>query len=234
MSKLNSDRFIIAYNRIEKAMEDLTRIDSYMPYSRLIDRAKKMNSVIRKFETDLREFGELRNAIVHNRTRAEYAIAEPHDEVVQEIENIAEKLTKPTTVVDMFRRKVHCLQSTDSLADGLRLIREEKFNQIPIYDNGEFIGLITSNGITYWMADEMTEKIIPREMPTLLDIFDHEKQKNTYKFVESTLSVYEAEEFFKKAVSGGRKLEALLITQNGGQNEKLLGIVTPLDLLRVE
>lgn len=234
MSKLNSDRFIIAYNRIEKAMQDLTGIDNYMPYFRLIDRAKKMNVVIRKFETDLREFGELRNAIVHNRTKADYAIAEPHDEIVRQMEGIAEKLTKPITVGDMFRRKVHSLQVTDSLAAGLRLIREMKFNQIPIYDNAKFIGLVTANGITYWMADEMTEEIISREMPTLLDILNHEKQKNTFQFIKSALSIYEAEDFFKKAVTGGRRLEALLITQSGGPDEKLIGIITPLDLLRVE
>jgi hypothetical protein len=40
----------------------------------------------------------------------------------------------------------------------------------------------------------MTDKMISREMPTLLDIYFHEKQKNTYRFVKRDLSVYEAEE----------------------------------------
>ena len=234
MSTLNSDRFVVAYNRIEKAMEKLTGINGYMPYSRLIDKAKKMNVIIRKFETDLREFGDLRNAIVHNRTQFNYAIAEPHDDIVEKIEYIEQKLTEPVTVGNLFRRKVHVLQATDPLAAGLRLIREKKFNQIPIYEKKKFIGLITANGLTYWMADEMTEEIISREMPTLLDIYNHETQKNSYLFIKSDLSVYEAEEFFKRAVSNGRRLEALLITENGGRDENLIGIITPLGLLKVE
>jgi predicted transcriptional regulator len=51
----------------------------------------------------------------------------------------------------MFRRKVHTLKSTDTLSMGLELIRKQKFNQIPIYRNSEFIGLVTANGIGWLM-----------------------------------------------------------------------------------
>ena len=183
---------------------------------------------------DLREFGDLRNAIFHHRIGAEYTIAEPHDDVVELIEYIDRELSKPVTVGDMFIRKVHTLQASDKLSKGLKLIREKRFNQIPIYENRKFIGLITATGITYWLADQTTDEIISREIPTLLDIHHHEKQKNTYRFVERELSVYEAEEYFKKSVADGKRLEALLITENGKPEEKLLGIITPLDLMKID
>ena len=41
------------------------------------------------------------------------------------------------------------------------------------------------------------------------------------------LSVYEAKEYFKKSVAEGKRFEALLITENGRPEEKLLGIITP-------
>ena len=182
-----------------------------MPFSRLIDKSKHLNAVIRKFEQDLRSYGDLRNAIVHHRTDNEYTIAEPHDDIVELIEYIDQELSKPVTVGDMFIRKVHTLQATDTLASGLKLIREKKFDQIPIYQSKKFIGLVTATGITYWLADNMTDKMISREMPTLLDIYSHEKQKNTYRFVKKDLSVYEAEEYFKKSVGGGKRLEAFLL-----------------------
>ncbi|MBE1556268.1 CBS domain-containing protein [Sporosarcina limicola] len=234
MTARNSDRFIFAYNRIEKSMEKMSGTISYMPFSRLIDKAKKTNAIIRKFEYDLREYGDLRNAIVHHRTDFDYAIAEPHDEIVELIEYIDQELSKPVTVGDLFQRKVHILQASDSLSAGLKLIREKKFDQIPIYEKRRFIGLITATGITYWLADKMIDEIISREMPTLLDIYYHEKQKNTYRFIKKDLSVYEAEEYFKKAVAGGKRLEALLITENGLVDEKLLGIITPLDLMKIK
>jgi hypothetical protein len=50
VSVRNSDRFIFAYNRIEKAMEKMSGLTDYMPFSRLIDKTKKNSAVIRKFE----------------------------------------------------------------------------------------------------------------------------------------------------------------------------------------
>lgn len=233
MTTRNSDRFIFAFNRIEKSMEKVSGLSSYISFQRLIDKSKHLNAVIRKFERDLRECGDLRNAIVHNRTDSEYAIAEPHDDIVELIEYIDRELSKPVTVGDRFLRKVHILQATDTLAYGLKLIREKKFNQIPIYQRNKFIGLVTATGITYWLADNMTDEKISREMPTLLDIYSHEKQKNTYRFIRMDLSVYEAEEYFKKSVAEGKRLEALLITESGRPEEKLLGIITPLDLMKI-
>lgn len=234
MTIRNSDRFLFAYNRIEQTMEKMSGVNGYMPFSRLIDKTKHLNAVIRKYEQDLREYADLRNAIVHHRTDIEYVIAEPHDDVVELIEYIDKELSKPVIVGDLFLRKVHSLQASDTLARGLQLIREKRFNQIPIYDKTQFIGLVTATGITYWLADKMTDAIISREMPTLLDIYYHEKQKKTYRFIPKDLSVYEAEEYFRKSVTEGRRLEALLITENGKAHEKLLGIVTPLDLMKVE
>lgn len=193
-----------------------------------------MSPIIRKFEQDLREYGDLRNAIVHHRTEFNYAIAEPHDDVVRLMEYIEQELSRPHTVGDLFTRKVFTLRASDKLATGLKVIREKRFNQIPIYEGGHFIGLVTAMGITYWLADKSTEENISREMPTLLDIYHHEKRKKTYRFVPMGLSVYGAEEYFKKAVESGNRLEALLITENGQPHEKLLGIVTPLDLMQID
>lgn len=234
MSIRNSERFLFAYNRIEKSMEKMSRLTEYTPFYRLIDKTKKGNAVIRKFEEELRAYANLRNAIVHNRTGVEYAIAEPHDDIVELIEYIDRKLAEPVTVGEMFARKVHTLKSTDSLAQGLELIRKQRFNQIPIYRNQEFVGLVTATGITYWLAEKYTKGFDFKEMPTLLEVYYHEKKKSTYRFINKSISVYEAEEFFKKAVSHGKRLEALLITENGVTGEKLLGIITPADLLKID
>src|SRR5690606_6060906 len=95
MTVKNSERFIVAYNRIEKVLSEKADGDEYTPFYRLIDKVKVTNSVVRKYEDDLRELGDLRNAIVHNRTDIDYVIAEPHDEIVERIELIEEKLSNP-------------------------------------------------------------------------------------------------------------------------------------------
>lgn len=234
MTVKNSDRFIVAYNRIEKLLAEKVGESSYSPFYRLIDKVKITNSVVRKYEDDLREFGDLRNAIVHHRTDIDYVIAEPHDEIVDRIEQIEQKLSNPLNVGALFGCKVHTLQSTDSLIAALKLMYENKFSQVPIYQNGKFQGLITAAGITYWLAGQSTEDSIPREIPTLSAVYDYEKRKESFEFVEKDLSVYEAEDYFKRAITRGTRLEALLITENAKADEELIGIITPFDLLKIK
>lgn len=234
MSVKNSDRFIIAYNRIEKSLSKKVDDSGFMPFYRLIEKAKIKNSVVRNHEEDLREFGDLRNAIVHHRTGVDYVIAEPHDDIVERIELIEKKVSNPLNVGALFGCKVHTLQASDSLTAALGLMRDNKFSQVPIYEKGSFKGLITAVGITYWLAGQSTEDSISREIPTLSDVYNYEKRKESFEFVRRDLSVYEAEDYFKRAISRGTRLEALLITDTAAHNEKLIGIITPYDLLKID
>ncbi|MHC8517823.1 CBS domain-containing protein [Sporosarcina sp. ITBMC105] len=233
MGVKNSDRFIVAYNRIEKTLSMKVDDNGYLPFYRLIDKAKIKNSVVRKYEDDLREFGDLRNAIVHHRTDIDYVIAEPHDDIVERIEEIEQRLSNPLSVGALFGCKVHTLQASDHLTLALRMMRDNKFSQVPIYEEGKFKGLITAAGITYWLAGQSTEDSISREIPTLSTVYDYEKRKESFEFVEKDLSVYEADDYFKRAISRGTRLEALLITENAEPDEDLIGIITPFDLLRI-
>ncbi|MGG0643887.1 CBS domain-containing protein [Sporosarcina gallistercoris] len=234
MSVENSDRFIIAYNRIEKALGKKVEETGFLPFYKLIEKAKIKNSVVRNYEEDLREFGDLRNAIIHHRTGVDYVIAEPHDDIVERIELIEKKVNNPLNVGALFGCKVHTLQAADSLPMALRLMQENKFSQVPIYEQGHFKGLITAAGITYWLAGQSTEDSISREIPTLSEVYNFEKRKQSFEFVRRDLSVYEAEDYFKRAISKGTRLEALLITETAGHDEELIGIITPYDLLKID
>ncbi|WP_331836183.1 hypothetical protein [Erysipelothrix piscisicarius] len=58
------------------------------------------------FQTDLVEYAQLRNAIVHNRGGNEEAIAEPHDSVVTvHIQTIVSKIYNRKTVMDLVHDK---------------------------------------------------------------------------------------------------------------------------------
>ncbi|MEG0471735.1 MAG: CBS domain-containing protein [Solibacillus sp.] len=226
----NSDRFLTVFNRIDHSMRAIAGAKDFMAFYRLVDLAKKKSPLVRKFEEDLR------NAIVHNRTSMEYVIAEPHTEVVEKIEHIDEVLTRPKLVGQLFRKRVFTLQTTDSLKHILKAIRKQKYTQFPIYENHTFKGLVTTVGVTNWLATSMAGAgaRLPQHTPTLEDILYHEKNDRNYKFISRFMTIYEAEEIFKQGVERGRRFEALLITEHGKPHQKLLGIVTPIDIMKVD
>lgn len=234
MTIRNSDRFTTAYNRVDQLMKDSIGTQEHIAFFRLIDMAKKKNAVVRRYEADLREYGDLRNAIVHNRTSMEYAIAEPHEDVVLKMEEIEAALTKPLTVGQMFQAKVTTFQRTDSLSYALKVIKDKKYNQFPVYDGIEFKGLITPVGITTWLASTVDSESFSRKKTTLGEILEHENSKENHRFIKEDASVYEALEIFKSAITRGRRLEALLITEDGKPNKKLMGIVTPMSLMKIK
>lgn len=234
MDRQNSERFLSAFNKIEKKMKSLIDRKDHVSFFKAIDLSKKEHATIRKFEDELREFGDLRNAIVHHRTETEYVIAEPHPEIVELIEQIEKLLSTPVTVGTLFAREVHTVRLEDTLKEVLRMVRDRNFKHIPIYDGAEFSGLLTANGIMRWLASTAEDDHISREITTMRDIMEYEKNGNTYRFIASNTSVYEAEEIFRDSVASGRKLEALLITRNGRKDENLTGIITPIDLIRIE
>ena len=79
MTHDNSDRFLAAFSRIEQSLRKMTKSSKQDSFGTLLDRAT--SATIRRFSNDLREFAELRNAIVHERGGG-YVIAEPHPETV--------------------------------------------------------------------------------------------------------------------------------------------------------
>ncbi|WP_391206255.1 CBS domain-containing protein [Psychrobacillus sp. L4] len=234
MTVRNSDRFITAYNRIDQLMKEIIGTQDHLAFFRVIDMAKKKNAIIRRYEADLREYGDLRNAIIHHRTSTEYAIAEPHEDVVLKMEEMEVALTKPITVGNMFQTKVTTFQRTDFLSYALKVISDKKYNQFPVYDGTEFKGLITPVGITMWLASTVDSASFSRKKTTLGEILTHENGRENHQFIGRNASVYEALEIFKAAITRGRRLEALLITEDGKPNTNLIGIVTPMSMMKIK
>ncbi|MEG0439758.1 MAG: hypothetical protein RR587_11045, partial [Solibacillus sp.] len=166
----NSDRFLTAFNRIDHTMREIAEAKDFIAFYRLIDLAKKKSPLVRKYEDDLRSYADLRNAIVHNRTSMEYVIAEPHLGVVEKIEHIDEVLMKPKLVGQLFRKRVFIFQTTNSLKHILKAIRKQKYTQFPVYEKHVFKGLVTTVGVTNWLATSMAGSRLPQHIPTLEDI----------------------------------------------------------------
>jgi len=230
----NSDRFLVAFNSIEKALRQDIKDEHYIPFSRLITLAKKTNAIVRMFYDDLREYSDLRNAIVHDTIDLNYAIAEPHDSIVDNIEKIALEITKPKKVIPLFEKKVKTFQSNNSLADILRAINKFSYSKFPIYEGDKFIGLLTKKGIVNWLAIHVDDPDLSFTNTILKDVIWHEKKKKNYRFIHKDMTIYDVKEIFKKNVEeGSTRIDAILISEYGGHSNHIYGIITPWDMVHI-
>lgn len=231
----NSDRYLVSFNAIEKALKVYVQNNNYISFTRLIQLAKRSNAVVRRYYEDLKEFAELRNAIVHDTIDIDYAIAEPHDEIVKKIEQIEQEIIQPKKVIPLFNRKVTTFQSENTLANILKTINRFSYSKFPIYQNGRFIGLLTKEGIVNWLATHVDDlDSLSFSKIQIKDMLVHQKKNKNYLFINRDTTIYEVKEIFKKYVEReSARLDALLITEHGDKNEALLGIVTLEDLIKV-
>ncbi|AUJ25599.1 MULTISPECIES: CBS domain-containing protein [Virgibacillus] len=228
----NSDRFLTSFNRIEKMLRSFMIHKKDVSFSKTVKILRNSNALVSQYSDDLLEFAELRNAIVHNKVDMTYAIAEPHDEIVERIEWIEEELRKPKLVIPTFQKYVYCFQSNDELNKLLKVIHEKRLSKFPIYEGKVYRGLLTQKGITNWLASIDQRGEMLKSSYHLKDIFPFENNENS-RFIAQDTTLYEAIEMFKEHTSRGKRLEALLITSNGEPSAELLGIITAWDILEI-
>jgi CBS domain-containing protein len=226
------ERFLAAYARIEQVLQ--RRVETSRgkeSFRRLVDIASKREAVVRRFQNDLSEFAELRNAIVHERISPDYLIAVPLPETVESIEKIADLITDPPRVYPRFAGKVVKFQVTDPLGDVLSVIDETGYSQFPVYSDGVYSGLLTDGAVARFLSAAALGKSRLGNETTVGEAMSYEKNIWRARFIARYASVFDAEELFKSSNNGRWRVSALLITENGDPQQALLGIITPYDIL---
>ena len=228
----NARRFIQAYNNIDYTIRTRYNLNRSMGFSELIRKSVALNYIVRKYEDDLIDFGRLRNAIVHG--NEDYIMAEPHIDVVEQIEKIERLLTAPPKALELVcRRDVLTISSDQSMKEAIMLIASSSYSNIPAYnDKGEIIGIANGQKIldsfgkhllSGGKADSFLNNVKIEDMLSKIE------NSNYYIFANKELTVEDALEFFHN----NSKLLAILVTKNGGAKEKPLGIITGSDVIKM-
>lgn len=226
----NAKRFISAYNSIDYAIRVQHNFKRSMSFSEVVRKAVPINFIVRKYEDDLVDYGRLRNAIIHN-SNENFVIAEPHDDVVEKIEHIAELLTTPPKAIDaIMDRNVLCVQNDVSLRDVIKLIATSEYSNIPVYKSGGLIGVANGQRI----LDSLGRQIVKSEnidsyinRTTIEEVLLEPVPYKNYEVVSKDATIEQVLNLFNR----NRKLLSVLITKSGTLNETPIGIITTSDVI---
>lgn len=222
-----SIRFESAYNEIDAWMRKTTRLGRDAGFiAGLLEFERKL-----PLGTDgdfLRSAAELRNVLIHRRTLPHLEMATPTETVVLRLEAIRDRMLNPPKVYDRFQKKVTKVTPKDSLEDVMRIVSESDYSQFPVMDGNQFIGLLTENGITRWLARKIvgSMSLVDFADAQVSELIGNEECRENFLFVSRRAAIAEVREKFR----GNGLLEAALITENGRQNEKLLGLISRWDM----
>ncbi len=231
MEKTNAQRFIKAYNTIDYALRTQYNFSQGISFSELIRKAVVLDSVVRKYEDSLVDYGRLRNAIIH-RSNEDYIIAEPHLDVVLDIERIAQLISSPPKVLNTIcKHSVTNVEGNQMLKDVIKIIYQTGFSNLPVYDNKVLVGVANGQKIINHLGEVIANGVSVERYIEKTKIIDLIKQDDVVKphfvIVDKDITIEQALNLFYN----NRKLLIIVITKNGTNKELPIGVVTTTDIM---
>jgi CBS domain-containing protein len=225
-----ANELILLLNELDDHFARMPEARRWRGFVERLENAARHDQVVRRWRDDLREYAELRNAIVHSRGYPERTIAEPSEESVALLRTIAAKIINPPRLLPDFAGEVQAFAPETPLVNALQFMGRRGFSQAPVLSDGH-VSLITSDGIARWLEAQATGDVVSLAETRVEHVLAFEHPDNCV-FMKGNATHDEARYVFERELrKGRRRLRAILITKDGNQSGQILGIVTPGDLL---
>ncbi len=222
-------RFIELYNRLAGHLAKITGKNDRTPFYELLDESAPLSRTISNELVRLKKFGDLRNVIIHGLNYPREVIAEPTEATVYHFQKIVDRIIAPRKVSD-YIKDVRIFTPQESLISALRYMREYDFSQIAVSRDGQ-LALLTTEGIAKWLEKKVDQEYIIDSEATVGDALE-EDIPNNFKLISRASTIDDVQTLFARSIEQGYpRLFAVIITLNGRPSEKLLGIITPWDMI---
>ena len=177
----------------------------------------------------------IRNLIIHKYFSM---VIEPTNEMVEYLEKIIKILEYPKKLKDIYIpfNKLYTANFDDNISIIMKKMKTKAYTNIPIMENGLVIGVFSENTLFEYIGDNKIASIgkntLVSEFKDYLSIKKHINEK--FLFYKYDTTMYEIKQIFESNFQKGKRIEMVFITQSGKETEKLLGIITPWDLINIK
>lgn len=224
----NAMRFISSYNNIDKVLRNVYNFKASLSFTDVVRRCAQNSSIVRKYEDELLSFSRLRNAIIHNSVQ-EKIIAEPHDDIVEQIEMIEKLVTSPPSILSALHKALICTHDV-SLSKAIKMMTDGGYSNMPVLKNGLILGVASNKLIVEAIAKALKNSVDIRRYLDSTPISDVlSSDYGHYVVVPPTLTIDAALNMFHAS----SKLRIILITKGGTLDGEIEGVVTIEDLTRM-
>lgn len=227
-----TQQFLNRFNELEQFLRDETNSKREVPFGSLIGRASQTNAAVRRFDRDVREFADLRNAIVHEHPRG-HVIADIRQEALDEFTTMADQIMAPEQVYPLFRREIQVYREDDPLSSAVKDLFDSGHSQV-IVRVDKMLTLLSSQGVARWLGSQVNGQAVDLADATIGDALTYEDEGGI-AFLSRHAPVDEARELFLTfPTRHSQRLRAVVITENGRPSETPLGIITASGLVEHE
>lgn len=222
-----AEEFLQLLNQIDEHLKQRVKRHEGRGFMMRLDIAARQDPALARFKEELREFSELRNAIVHYREFPARVIAEPTEDALGRLRTIADQILNPPRLLPTFASKVRCFSADDPLREAVQFMSDTEHSQVPVVKDGALL-LLSTEGVGRWVMQNPGCNLAASSVG---DVLQYERPGN-FLVLSGDELVVSARTTFRRELGKGRRLQAILITRQGEPKPPLLGIATASDLLR--
>ena len=226
-----AEEFIQLFNRVADYLWQLVNPEKFAAFGKLVDVAATRSAAVHANAAALKQFAMLRNAIVHDADYPPHIVAVPSSEALSKFKQVAGEVLEPKHLIPTFATRVRCFSLTDNLPKVLGFMREHDFSQVMVRNSGGRLGMLTVEGITWWLADNVGGDQNPLNAATIGDIIPLEPPGG-FMIMSSGKTIFDAAEAFRNLIHReATRLYAIIVTGSGDDSDEPIGFVTPWDIL---
>jgi predicted transcriptional regulator len=159
-----------------------------------------------------------------------YPIAEPIPEIVEEIRRLRELIKFPPKALSVLEEMDVCtIQMTEPISYALEHVRQYDFSQIPVYDSGRYVGILTTNTISRWLAQQIAEGAEHRDA-SVSEVMEFRELSDRALLVDCTVAAADAIYQLAHGSAECGPVNALIVTATGEPTDPPIRVIVIYDL----
>ena len=231
----NAEEYIQKFKELEAVVKETFGLNDWDSITNFLSKRDEY----RPFREEIKYCQEVRNLLQHKqKIGGEYPV-EPTREMINFLERTINSLKnrKKCGEIMVPISRLFFRRENDSIRGTLFKMREIPSGHVPVLDDeGKVSGVFTAVSFLNIIADRKGNPLSPdadfEEAEKYISFDGHDSE--VYRFVKSSLYVDELRDIFEQTYSGGKRLAMVFVTSNGMADGKLLGTISPWDVLGKE
>lgn len=230
----NADVFLDLYRDLEELLE--VRYSDGRKYPGSAVMRYYNDDAGKKWREELNVCREMRNMLSHHSQIGGCPVFEPSDAVLDVLRRIINDVKNPPVAMSIATPAANLFTCTfdDRAASVIRKMREQGYSHVPVIENGRLAGVFSVGSVFTMVSSrdgwEITEDTRIGDFREFLPVDRHVTEK--FGFVSDSAPYSSLKYKFTAKGPRSRRVAALFVTANGREDEKILGIITPWDMIK--
>lgn len=232
----NSEIFLNQYRILEEALCRKYNFDEKTygsPIVRFLN-----DKECRPFKDKLNLCREIRNLLSHHSEIDGESIIEPSNAMTEFLKEVTEYVRRPPLAVECATLYENIMKTnlSQKVQTVIRKMERQGYSHIPVMADGQFIGVFSISTIfTYIIQNNMTslnDDMVIGDFAELLPVEKHSTER--FKFVKDDATLFDVKLEFENKAQRNKRLAIVFITDDGTKSGRIIGMLTPWDILGKE